>query len=102
MLLSLAAHLLEILRYFAYGLVLASAAVAGEWLWREGLASHHGFPVMYGAAAAIVALGGLARLLLLTYLYVVDGADFTYLRNQTGQTWGNQSAHLGADDRPWP
>ena len=27
-------------------------------------------------------------------LYVVDSADFTFLMNQTGLTWGNLSAHL--------
>jgi DNA-binding MarR family transcriptional regulator len=27
-------------------------------------------------------------------LYVVDSADFTFLMNQTGLTWGNLSAHM--------
>lgn len=65
--LSLAAYLLEIRRFFVYGLILSVAAVAGELLWQEGLVSHHGFPVMFGAAAAIIALGGLLRLGTLLY-----------------------------------
>ena len=35
-----------------------------------------------------------ARLNILTNLYVVDSADFIFLRNLTGLTWGNLSAHL--------
>lgn len=27
-------------------------------------------------------------------LYVIDSADFIFLMNQTGLTWGNLSAHL--------
>ena len=27
-------------------------------------------------------------------LYVVESADFTFLMNQTGLTWGNLSAHM--------
>ena len=35
-----------------------------------------------------------ARLSVLTYLYVVDGSDFVFLKNMTGLTWGNLSTHL--------
>ncbi len=35
-----------------------------------------------------------ARLTVLTYLYVVESADFVFLKNMTGLTWGNLSAHL--------
>jgi DNA-binding MarR family transcriptional regulator len=35
-----------------------------------------------------------ARLTVLAYLYVVDSADFVFLKNMTGLTWGNLSAHL--------
>lgn len=35
-----------------------------------------------------------ARLMLMAVLYVLDSADFTFLMNQTGITWGNLSAHL--------
>lgn len=35
-----------------------------------------------------------ARLLVMALLYVVDSADFIFLMNQTGLTWGNLSAHL--------
>ncbi len=36
-----------------------------------------------------------ARLMIMTYLYVVDGADFLFLVRQTGLTLGNLSSHMG-------
>ncbi len=35
-----------------------------------------------------------ARLNIITNLYVVESADFIFLKNLTGLTWGNLSAHL--------
>jgi DNA-binding MarR family transcriptional regulator len=35
-----------------------------------------------------------ARLALMALLYVVESADFTFLMNQTGLTWGNLSTHM--------
>ena len=35
-----------------------------------------------------------ARLMVMTYLYVVESADFIFLMNLTGLTWGNLSSHL--------
>lgn len=35
-----------------------------------------------------------ARLRVLTYLYVIDSADFVFLKRLTKLTWGNLSAHL--------
>jgi DNA-binding transcriptional ArsR family regulator len=35
-----------------------------------------------------------ARLMIMSYLYVVESADFVFLRNQTGLTDGNLSSHL--------
>jgi len=35
-----------------------------------------------------------ARLTVLTYLYVVASADFLFLKNMTGLSWGNLSTHL--------
>ena len=35
-----------------------------------------------------------ARLMVLTYLYVVDSADCVFLLRLTGLTWGNLSTHL--------
>lgn len=34
-----------------------------------------------------------ARLNIMTNLYVVESADYIFLRNLTGLTWGNLSAH---------
>jgi DNA-binding MarR family transcriptional regulator len=35
-----------------------------------------------------------SRLMVLTYLYVVESADYVFLMRQTGLTWGNLSTHL--------
>lgn len=35
-----------------------------------------------------------ARLMLMAVLYVIESADFTFLMNLTGITWGNLSAHI--------
>ena len=35
-----------------------------------------------------------ARLMVMTYLYVVDSLDFVYLKRMTGLSWGNLSTHL--------
>jgi DNA-binding MarR family transcriptional regulator len=36
-----------------------------------------------------------ARLMVMTYLYVVESVDFIFLLQLTGLTWGNLSSHLG-------
>jgi DNA-binding MarR family transcriptional regulator len=35
-----------------------------------------------------------ARLMVMTYLYAVESADYIFLQNLTGLTWGNLSSHL--------
>jgi len=35
-----------------------------------------------------------ARLNIITNLYVLESADFIFLKNLTGLTWGNLSAHI--------
>ena len=36
-----------------------------------------------------------ARLMVMTYLYVVDSVDYVYLTHLTGLTWGNLATHVG-------
>lgn len=35
-----------------------------------------------------------ARLSIVALLYVLESADFTFVMNQTGMTWGNLSSHM--------
>jgi len=35
-----------------------------------------------------------ARLMVLTYLFMVESSDYVFLVNLTGLTWGNLSTHL--------
>ena len=58
---SLVAFFLQIPRVFAYGILLAAAALVGEALFQRGYATHHGFPVAFGASAAIILVSGIVR-----------------------------------------
>ncbi len=35
-----------------------------------------------------------ARLIIMSHLYVLESADFLFLKSQTGLTWGNLSSHI--------
>lgn len=61
---SLAGYFLNIPRFFFYGLLIAIAPFVGEWLFRKGYAPHHGYPVVFGTAAALIATVGLITLIL--------------------------------------
>jgi len=58
---SVAAYFLQILRVFVYGVLLAGALPIGEELFRRGYAPHHGIPIAFGVAAAIIFVSGLVR-----------------------------------------
>lgn len=62
---SLAAYFLSLPRLFLYGLLLATGPLIGEELFRRGLVSHHGFPVVFGTAAVVIAAIGLLKFALL-------------------------------------
>ena len=38
---------------------MAFALPVGEWLWMQGLASHHGIPIAFGTTAGIMLASGL-------------------------------------------
>ena len=56
---SLAAYFLDFNRLYIYGLLVGLSPLIGEWLWTQGLASHHGFPITFGVASSIMILIGL-------------------------------------------
>ena len=72
---SLAAYSLNIPRLFFYGLLLAAAPLIGEGLFRRGLASHHGFPVVFGTAALTIATVGVIKFALVLRRTRHIGAD---------------------------
>lgn len=57
--LSIAAYFLDFSRLYVYGLLIGISPVIGEWLFKHGNASHHGFPVTFGTTAGIMFLVGL-------------------------------------------
>ncbi len=54
-----AAYLLDFPRFYIYGLLLGLSPLVGEWLFANGYASHHGFPVVFGFTSAVMILTGL-------------------------------------------
>lgn len=56
---SLAAYFLDSKRLFFYGLLVGFSQPVGEWLWSQGYAAHHGYPVTFGVTAGIMFLIGL-------------------------------------------
>jgi hypothetical protein len=60
---SIAAYFLDFRRLYIYGLLVGLSPVAGEWLYTYQNAAHHGYPITFGASAAIMILVGLAMLL---------------------------------------
>jgi len=66
---SLAAYLLDFSRLYLYGLFTGVAPPIGEWLYTHRLASHHGFPITFGAIAGLMILIGSILFLRLLRLY---------------------------------
>lgn len=64
-LLSLAAHFLDIPRYFVYGVLVMAASLLTGILSRHTALPHHGYPLAFGAVAGIVMICGVVRLILL-------------------------------------
>lgn len=62
---SAAAYYLEIPRFFFYGLLLIGGSLVGEELFRRGQVTHHGYPVVFGTAAVLIATVGMVRLLVI-------------------------------------
>jgi len=56
---SAAAYFLDMPRLYLYGLLLWLSPLVGEWLWRQGYATHHGFPITFGITAGIMIIVGL-------------------------------------------
>jgi len=54
----------------------------------------HANPELHPLADIDQVIHASARLMVLTYLYVVESADYVFLMRLTGLTWGNLSTHL--------
>ncbi len=56
---SIAAYFLDFSRLYIYGLLVGFSPLVGEWLWAQGYAAHHGFPITFGISSGIMILIGL-------------------------------------------
>ena len=61
-LLSIGAYALSIPRFYFYAILMAICPAVGEYLFQAGLASHHGFPIVFGFASIAIACVGLLKL----------------------------------------
>jgi hypothetical protein len=59
---SLAGYFLDVSRFYAYGLLLASGFFVGEYLYQNFGFSHHGFPAVFGFLSAVIFLTGVYKL----------------------------------------
>ena len=55
---STAAYFLDFNRLYVYGLLVGLAPLVGEWLWTQGYATHHGFPLTFGIVSGIMIIVG--------------------------------------------
>jgi len=75
---SIAAYFLNFNRFYIYGLLTGFSPLVGEWLWLQGYATHHGFPITFGITSAIMLLVGLSLLFRLLHSKSVPEEDFSY------------------------
>jgi hypothetical protein len=73
--LSLAAYFLDYPMLYFYGVLLALALPVGEWLWRNKLVTHHGFPLTFGIATATMILIGLYKFVRLLRRYPLPATE---------------------------
>jgi hypothetical protein len=56
---AVAGYYLELARFYLYGLLVFVSLPAGEWLYQHAGATHHGFPIAFGATSGLMMLTGL-------------------------------------------
>ncbi len=66
---SLAGYMLEFPRLYLYGVLVAAAPVIGEYLYQNHGASHHGFPITFGALSIGLILTGVVILIRILQKY---------------------------------
>jgi DNA-binding MarR family transcriptional regulator len=58
------------------------------------MTEHQPDPELHPLAGIDQLIHNPARLMVLTYLYVVESVDYVFLMRLTGLTWGNLATHL--------
>ena len=56
---SLAAYMLELSRFYIYGILIAAGPIVGEYLYQNHGFSHHGFPFTFGILSGALLLTGI-------------------------------------------
>lgn len=58
---SMVGYLNDLPQLYVYGLLCALGVPLGEWFWQQGIATHHGYPLVFGAISAGIFLYGLLK-----------------------------------------
>jgi len=69
---SLVGYFYDVPQFYFYGLVFALAIPVGEWFWQQGLASHHGFPLVFGVISAGIFIYGVFKFIRLMGIQTLD------------------------------
>lgn len=72
---SLTAYYMTFPRLYLYGILVALCPLVGEWLFLNQRTSHHGFPLTFGVASALIILTGLVIFANLIRTTPVPGAE---------------------------
>jgi hypothetical protein len=72
---SVTAHFMDFSRLYLYGVLIALAPVAGEWLYVHTDAPHHGYPITFGIAAGVAILVGLVKFIAFLRDHPIPAAD---------------------------
>jgi hypothetical protein len=58
---SMAGYFYDLPHLYIYGLMFALAIPVGEWLWQQGYATHHGYPLVFGTITGLIFLIGVYK-----------------------------------------
>lgn len=83
---SIAAYMLDLVRFYIYGAMNILAVVVGELLYKFAGASHHGFPIAFGVTSSIMIVVGIVLLVNFLRKYPKPNGDF----NREGEENGSQ------------
>lgn len=69
---SMVGYLYELPQLYFYGFTFALAIPVGEWFWQQGLASHHGFPLVFGVISAGIFIFGVFKFIRLMRIQALE------------------------------
>lgn len=75
---SIAGYLLDLTRFYVYGVLNSLAVVVGELLYQFAGASHHGFPIVFGVTSSIMIITGIILFVSFVRKYPKSNEDLNW------------------------